>query len=368
MILDLGVARTIHGEMDQFDDRDMFAISVDAGDTLRVDIDARSLGSALDSRVRLQDSNGQELALNDNSVDAISQTPSLDSYLEYTATASATLYLEVTGEVLGEAQQGVPVGAYAVTFSRSPAATEEFFDPSGVAAADKGTTLSDGESFQFTDADGDLVQVDWTGSGSANVVLYGDLTTGADIETTQISDAIIDGDQAVLIEATAGGYSGGQRSITVEDDETPVEPCETTSDPIDNVQGSADDGFSTEGDWGYFPNAGEDGDLHYADPGDGSSTARWTFEDLCAGQYRVTVSWVSHPNRATDAPYTITVDGVDVETVLVDQQSGGKNQPQTGVLSDEIIVAADGSALAVELTNAVNNHVIADKVTIERVN
>jgi hypothetical protein len=82
----------------------------------------------------------------------------------------------------------------------------------------------------------------------------------------------------------------------------------------------------------------------------------------------VTVSWVSHPNRATDAPYTITVDGVDVETVLVDQQSGGKNQPQTGVLSDEIIVAADGSALAVELTNAVNNHVIADKVTIERVN
>lgn len=46
----------------------------------------------------------------------------------------------------------------------------------------------------------------------------------------------------------------------------------------------------------------------------------------------------------------------------------GKNQPQTIVLSDEVIVSADGATLAVELTNDANNHVIADKVTIERVN
>ncbi|MFP6703490.1 MAG: hypothetical protein VB861_17205 [Planctomycetaceae bacterium] len=46
----------------------------------------------------------------------------------------------------------------------------------------------------------------------------------------------------------------------------------------------------------------------------------------------------------------------------------GKNQPQTIVLSDEVIVSADGATLAVELTNDAHNHVIADKVTIERVN
>ena len=49
----------------------------------------------------------------------------------------------------------------------------------------------------------------------------------------------------------------------------------------------------------YFQN-----DVHYQSgtPGNTGNVVEWKFTDLAPGAYRVLATWVSHSNRATDAP------------------------------------------------------------------
>jgi subtilisin family serine protease len=78
-------------------DVDLFRIVVTAGQTLTLDIDARSLTpqSPLDSVVRLFDGNGRLVASNDN--DTRADSASRDSFLTWTATAGGTFYVGVSG-------------------------------------------------------------------------------------------------------------------------------------------------------------------------------------------------------------------------------------------------------------------------------
>ena len=78
-------------------DVDLFRIVVTAGQTLTLDIDARSLTprSPLDSVVRLFDAGGRLVASNDN--DTRSGSASRDSFLTWTATAGGTFFVGVSG-------------------------------------------------------------------------------------------------------------------------------------------------------------------------------------------------------------------------------------------------------------------------------
>ena len=74
-------------------DVDIYAVTLAAGQTLVIDVDARSLsgGSTLDSFVRLFDATRRQVAANDDS------GGSLDSYLAFTARAAGTYYVGVSG-------------------------------------------------------------------------------------------------------------------------------------------------------------------------------------------------------------------------------------------------------------------------------
>ena len=74
-------------------DVDLFKVVLQAGQTLTIDVDARSLpsSSSLDSYVRLFDSRGRELARNDDA------NGSLDSLLSVITRTAGTYYVGISG-------------------------------------------------------------------------------------------------------------------------------------------------------------------------------------------------------------------------------------------------------------------------------
>jgi len=78
-------------------DVDFYSFTVTAGQTLGFDIDAKESGGDLDAVLRLFDSTGQQLALNDDGTDPDSLVSSADPYLEYTFAVAGTYTIAVSG-------------------------------------------------------------------------------------------------------------------------------------------------------------------------------------------------------------------------------------------------------------------------------
>ncbi|MBD1869928.1 pre-peptidase C-terminal domain-containing protein [Cyanobacteria bacterium FACHB-471] len=76
-------------------DVDFFQFQLDAGDQVSIDIDAREFGSSVDTLLRVFDSAGNEISINDDTA-APGELLSLDSFLEFTATFSDTYYVGVS--------------------------------------------------------------------------------------------------------------------------------------------------------------------------------------------------------------------------------------------------------------------------------
>jgi subtilisin family serine protease len=105
-------------------DVDLFAVSLAAGETLTIDIDAAMLAepSELDAFLRLFDASGAPLAANDDAAG------SLDSLLSFVAPATGTYYVGVSAygnsaydpAVGGSGQPAGSSGAYAATFVVTP--------------------------------------------------------------------------------------------------------------------------------------------------------------------------------------------------------------------------------------------------------
>ncbi len=133
---------------------------------------------------------------------------------------------------------------------------------------------------------------------------------------------------------------------------------------IDN----GDAGFSATAGWTPSPvSNGYEDDLLNAPTGDGSTIATWTFAGLVPGAYRVSTTWFAHPNRATDAPYTIYDGATPLVTIDLNQELAPDDA--TAFLGDwEFLdaVLIHSGTLTVELTNDANEFVIADAVRIER--
>jgi Ca2+-binding RTX toxin-like protein len=71
-------------------DIDLYQVQLDLGDNLKIDIDANNFGSTLDPILRVFDSAGNELAVNDD-------FDSLDSFINFSASSSGTYYIGVSG-------------------------------------------------------------------------------------------------------------------------------------------------------------------------------------------------------------------------------------------------------------------------------
>src|SRR5262249_33740532 len=92
-----------------------------------------------------------------------------------------------------------------------------------------------------------------------------------------------------------------------------------TLPPVQIVDDGDPTGFMTVGSWTAWAGMGYHGNIHQGVAGTGSDIATWTFP-VAPGTYQVAATWAAHPNRATNAPFTILDGGAALGTVHVNQQ------------------------------------------------
>ncbi|MFA4873372.1 MAG: SdrD B-like domain-containing protein [Patescibacteria group bacterium] len=134
----------------------------------------------------------------------------------------------------------------------------------------------------------------------------------------------------------------------------------------DGDAGYADTGWSVATDQGYPLGPGMD--VHFTAAGDGSQTATSTPTIPTTGNYHVYVSWTTHLNRATNAPYTVNYSGgsqtFTVNQELLNDQAtvGGQFGEWSGWYLLGTFAFDAGTTGNVVLKNNANEYVIADAV------
>ncbi len=139
--------------------------------------------------------------------------------------------------------------------------------------------------------------------------------------------------------------------------------------PAVQIVDNGDSGFDSSGEWYVWTGQGFQNDVHESLPGTGTDTARWTFQRLLPGTYRVAATWASYTNRATNAPFTVLDDDLSLGTVLVNQQlapSGLSDAEATWqYLGGPYTI--DGNTLVVQLRDNADGRLNADAIRIERI-
>lgn len=174
----------------------------------------------------------------------------------------------------------------------------------------------------------------------------------------------------VALDTTTGGTFGGELSFATDDlDETPFRVTVQgivfgTGLIIDNADGAP--GYTSTG-FAQFSGTGLNGTFETGIGGGGANSASWSFTSLAPGPYNVAATWTADPNRATDAPYTVT-DSTGSELVLINQETSPNDFTEAGtaweLLGNVFIVDATGT-LTVTLTDDAIEYVDADAIRIE---
>jgi len=131
-----------------------------------------------------------------------------------------------------------------------------------------------------------------------------------------------------------------------------------------------DPGYSETGSWTSSSEPGYGNDIRYISAGSGSNNATWTPNITTAGSYRVYVSWTTHPNRATNANYTIYYNGGSY-SFTVNQENyangstGGSSGEWSGWYYADTFNFSAGANGKVVLNDNANEYVIADAVKFE---
>lgn len=175
----------------------------------------------------------------------------------------------------------------------------------------------------------------------------------------------------VRLDAIEKGVYSGPIAITTNDaDEGLIEF--TLAGEIDYIPVYLDNGdaeVSLAGPWDHWTNQGYRGDVHEAFPGDGTTTARWNFDNLAPGVYQVWATWTPNHNRASDAPYRIYDDETLISLTRVNQQLAPDDLADDRVNWDVLAeqVAFTGDTLTIELANDANGRLNADGVRVKRI-
>lgn len=137
--------------------------------------------------------------------------------------------------------------------------------------------------------------------------------------------------------------------------------------PAVRILDDTDPGFMKNGFWTPFVGQGYQNDVTYAAASSGLSVATWTFA-ATPGQYRISATWTTHANRATDAPYTVYNGAASLGTVAINQEQVPNDRSDGGAWWEDIgTFTVTGNSLVVKLTNVANEYVIADAIRIERI-
>jgi RHS repeat-associated protein len=92
-----------------------------------------------------------------------------------------------------------------------------------------------------------------------------------------------------------------------------------------------------------------------APPGAAPNTATWSATIPSSGSYEVFARWTQHPNRASNAKYTVNHAGGSTQ-VIVNQMAGGGSWSSLGTFS------FDAGTASISLTDQADGYVIADAV------
>ena len=233
----------------------------------------------------------------------------------------------------------------------------------GLAHVDLGNTLIDVQlAQQFT--------IQNVGTEDLSLASAIDLPTGFTLGTPLQATSLAPSQQttfAVALDAAQlGSYSGVVTIFSNDTDEGAFEinvsGTVSTFDWIDD----GDIGFTTSGQWQTWFNEGFANDIHYVSAGTGSTSSTWSF-DVTPGRYSVAATWTALPNRATNAPFTISDGALDVASVELNQQLSPDDFTELGANWESLgELSVAGNQLSVRLTDDANGFVIADAIRVER--
>ncbi len=171
-----------------------------------------------------------------------------------------------------------------------------------------------------------------------------------------------------MLAAAEGSFGGGLSFANTDGDENPFNLTLSGTASAVRFIDNGDAGFSTMGSWFPFAGQGMGDDIHYAGGSTGSQTARWTFP-ITPGRYELAVTWTTHANRATDAPFTVKEGSQTIHFVRLDQEQAPNDFTDAGVGWERLggTLNLTGSMLEVMLSDDANQFVIADAVRLIRI-
>ncbi|MEK7503983.1 MAG: hypothetical protein AAB550_00565 [Patescibacteria group bacterium] len=111
--------------------------------------------------------------------------------------------------------------------------------------------------------------------------------------------------------------------------------------------------------------------FHYAPDTQADQTATWTFSSITPGAYKVYISWSTHSNRTTSAPYTLNYDGGSLSTninqeQLADQATTGADNEWSGWYDYGTFNLNTGSDLVLKTVDNTSgtDYVVADEIRL----
>jgi hypothetical protein len=225
------------------------------------------------------------------------------------------------------------------------------------------------------------LQFEIENTGTADLTLVaiqaGDIPTGFSVPSNIGATTVARGATTTFTvrvdTSSVGTLSGTLKFANNDGDENPFEivlNATVIEAPVIQIVDDGDSGFSsTSGFSPYVGHGGHGDDFYYAQNGDGSEVARWTFDNLAEGNYRIWTTWRVASLRPSNAPYRMLDGSTNLGTVLVNQsqQPGDLNADGTSwkLLGDFDVTSG---TLKVELSNDADSlWLIADAVRIERI-
>ncbi|MEQ1830871.1 MAG: hypothetical protein ABL921_33300, partial [Pirellula sp.] len=133
---------------------------------------------------------------------------------------------------------------------------------------------------------------------------------------------------------------------------------------IDNLSPN----FTKTGNWNLASGRGYLGSDYYATtPFDGSEVANWTF-NVEPGSYRVSATWhAANVYHANNTPIKVIDGATLVGTVALNQEPAPNDFFENSAWWETIGTFTVGTTLRVQMTDAANEHVIADAFRVERI-
>ncbi|VEP12628.1 hypothetical protein H1P_1570013 [Hyella patelloides LEGE 07179] len=228
------------------DDVDLYSLELEAGTVATFDIDASELGSDLDSILRVFDSAGKELAVNDD------DDNSLDSFIFFPVPTTDTYYAGVSSFANSDYDpnaEGSGDGDFTGLYELIIDNTLSFTEPNDTltTAIDTGITSNNSGTFNFSGAIGDNLDVPPTSDVDLySLELHADTRATFDIDNTEGVDTIL------------RVFNSGGEELAVNDDDN------ESLDSFISFTASATDtyyvGVSSFANFGYDPTAEASGD------------------------------------------------------------------------------------------------------------